>query len=172
MSVSNPKSKSVAYVSALSRISNCQGLGRKNKHEILKTDRRGQREQKGSFREYPKAKCVLVEYRGSFRLTNLTHIFSHINNNSHILSAESRCQTSIASRGLCEGAQRFGDGVGVLRHSVVYVIIMGAPIIMIIIRLIIIKSITILIYVLRHSIAYIILCHSMLCYSILVYIIL
>ena len=28
---------------------------------------RGQREQKGSFREYPKAKCVLVEYRGSFR---------------------------------------------------------------------------------------------------------
>ena len=28
---------------------------------------RGQREQKGSFREYPKAKCVLVECRGSFR---------------------------------------------------------------------------------------------------------
>ena len=39
LSVSNPKSKYVAYVSALSRISNCQGLGRKNKYEILKTDR-------------------------------------------------------------------------------------------------------------------------------------
>ena len=40
LSVSNPKSKCVAYLSVLSRISNCQGLGRKNKHEILKTDRR------------------------------------------------------------------------------------------------------------------------------------
>ena len=39
LSVSNPKSKDVAYLSVLSRISNCQGLGRKNKHEILKTDR-------------------------------------------------------------------------------------------------------------------------------------
>ena len=39
LSVSNPKSKSVAYLSVLSRISNCQSLGRKNKHEILKTDR-------------------------------------------------------------------------------------------------------------------------------------
>ena len=39
LSVSNPKNKYVAYVSVLSRISNCQGLGRKNKHEILKTDR-------------------------------------------------------------------------------------------------------------------------------------
>ena len=38
-SVSNPKSKYAAYSSVLSRISNCQGLGRKNKHEILKTDR-------------------------------------------------------------------------------------------------------------------------------------
>ena len=38
-SVSNPKSKYVAYVSVLSQISNCQGLGRKNKHEIVKTDR-------------------------------------------------------------------------------------------------------------------------------------
>ena len=37
--VSNPKSKYVAYLSVLSRISDCQGLGRKNKHEILKTDR-------------------------------------------------------------------------------------------------------------------------------------
>ena len=38
LSVSNPKNKYVAYVSVLSRISNCQGLGRKNKHEILKPD--------------------------------------------------------------------------------------------------------------------------------------
>ena len=41
LSVSNPKSKYVAYVSVLSRISNCQSLGRKNKHAILKTDRKG-----------------------------------------------------------------------------------------------------------------------------------
>ena len=40
LSVSNPKNKYVAYVSVLSQISNCQGLGRKNKHEHLKTDRR------------------------------------------------------------------------------------------------------------------------------------
>ena len=39
LSVSNPKSKHVAYVSVLSPISNCQGIGRKNKHENLKTDR-------------------------------------------------------------------------------------------------------------------------------------
>ena len=39
LSVSNPKSKYVAYVSVPSQISNCQGLGRKNKHEFLKTDR-------------------------------------------------------------------------------------------------------------------------------------
>ena len=39
LSVSNPKSTYVAYLSVLSQISNCQGLGRKNKHEILKTDR-------------------------------------------------------------------------------------------------------------------------------------
>ena len=32
--VSNPKSKHVAYLSVLSQISNCQGLGRKNNHEI------------------------------------------------------------------------------------------------------------------------------------------
>ena len=38
LSVSNPKSKYVAYLPVLSQISNCQGLGRKNKHEILKTD--------------------------------------------------------------------------------------------------------------------------------------
>ena len=41
LSVSNPKSKYVAYLPVLSQISNCQGLGRKNKHEILKTDRMG-----------------------------------------------------------------------------------------------------------------------------------
>ena len=39
MSVSNPKSKYVVYLSVLSQISNCQSLGRKNKREILKTDR-------------------------------------------------------------------------------------------------------------------------------------
>ena len=39
LSVSNPKGKYVAYLSVLSRISNCQGLGRKNNFEILKTDR-------------------------------------------------------------------------------------------------------------------------------------
>ena len=39
LSVSNPKNKYVAYLFVLSRISNCQSLGRKNKHEILKTDR-------------------------------------------------------------------------------------------------------------------------------------
>ena len=39
LSVSNPKSKYAAYLSVLSQISNCQGLGRKNKHETLKTDR-------------------------------------------------------------------------------------------------------------------------------------
>ena len=38
LSVQNPKSKYVAYLSVLSQMSNCQSLGRKNKHEILKTD--------------------------------------------------------------------------------------------------------------------------------------
>ena len=38
LSVSNPKSKYVVYLSVLSQMSNCQSLGRKNKHEILKTD--------------------------------------------------------------------------------------------------------------------------------------
>ena len=32
------KNKYVAYVSVLSQILNCQGLGRKNKHEILRSD--------------------------------------------------------------------------------------------------------------------------------------
>ena len=40
LSVSNPKSKHVAYLSVLSQISNCQSLGRKQIFEILKTDRR------------------------------------------------------------------------------------------------------------------------------------
>ena len=40
LSVSNPESKYVAYVSVLSQISSCQGLGRKNKFEVLKTDRK------------------------------------------------------------------------------------------------------------------------------------
>ena len=39
LSVSNPKNTYVAYVSVLSQISNCQGLGRKNKLDMLKTDR-------------------------------------------------------------------------------------------------------------------------------------
>ena len=38
LSVSNPQSKHVAYLSVLSQMSNCQGLGRNNKHAILKTD--------------------------------------------------------------------------------------------------------------------------------------
>ena len=46
LGVSNPKSKYVAYLSVLSQISNCQGLGRKNKHEILKTDRMKKRAKK------------------------------------------------------------------------------------------------------------------------------
>ena len=39
LSVSNPKNQYVVYLSVLSQISNCQSLGRKNKHDILKTDR-------------------------------------------------------------------------------------------------------------------------------------
>ena len=39
LSVSNPTNKYVAYLSVLSQILNCQGLGRKNKFEILKTYR-------------------------------------------------------------------------------------------------------------------------------------
>ena len=39
LSVSNPKSKYVPYLYVLSQMLNCQGLGRKNKHDILKTDR-------------------------------------------------------------------------------------------------------------------------------------
>ena len=54
LSVSNPKSKYVAYVSVLSRISNCQSLGRKNKHEILKTDRT------------PNLPTKIVDFRGFY----------------------------------------------------------------------------------------------------------
>ena len=39
LSVSSPKNEYVANLSVLSQISNCQGLGRKNKHDISKTDR-------------------------------------------------------------------------------------------------------------------------------------
>ena len=39
LSASSPKSKYVAYLSVLSQISDRQSLGRKNKHEIMKTDR-------------------------------------------------------------------------------------------------------------------------------------
>ena len=39
LSVSNPRSKYVACLSVLSRISNCQGLGHKNNFEIMKIDR-------------------------------------------------------------------------------------------------------------------------------------
>ena len=39
LSVSNPINKYVAYLSVLSQISNRPGLGRKNKHDISKTDR-------------------------------------------------------------------------------------------------------------------------------------
>ena len=39
LSVSNPKSKYVAYLSVLSQISNCQGIDCKNIHDILKNDR-------------------------------------------------------------------------------------------------------------------------------------
>ena len=40
LSVSNPTSKYVACLSVLSQISNCQGLGRKNKFGVLKTYRK------------------------------------------------------------------------------------------------------------------------------------
>ena len=39
VSVSNPETKDDAHLSVLSQNSNCQGLGRKNKHDSLKTDR-------------------------------------------------------------------------------------------------------------------------------------
>ena len=48
LSVSNPKSKYVVYLSVLSQISNCQGLGRKNKHEIWKLPVNGGCEKEGS----------------------------------------------------------------------------------------------------------------------------
>ena len=38
-SASNPKSRYVAFASVLSQMSNRQSLGRKHKHEMLKTDR-------------------------------------------------------------------------------------------------------------------------------------
>ena len=50
LSVSNPKSKYAAYLSVLSQNSNCQSLGRKNKHEILKTDRSNSKMYKYRYR--------------------------------------------------------------------------------------------------------------------------
>ena len=60
-SVSNPNNKYVAYVSVLSQISNCQGLGRKSKHEILKTDRTHQKKGYGNtyFTELVEGVCVV-----------------------------------------------------------------------------------------------------------------
>ena len=52
LSVSHPKSKYVAYLSVLSQISNCQSLGRKNKHDCLKTDRIGCCIVAGNLRHY------------------------------------------------------------------------------------------------------------------------
>ena len=57
LSVSNPKNKYVAYLSVLSQIPNCQGLGRKNEHEVLKTDRT-------QAQRSPTQKCALPK-RGS-----------------------------------------------------------------------------------------------------------
>ena len=55
LSVSNPKSKYVAYLSVPSQFSNCQSLGRKNKHEIVKTDRITIQEQLGERRQTTKS---------------------------------------------------------------------------------------------------------------------
>ena len=56
LSVSNPRSKSVACLSVLSQISNCQGLGRKHKFEIMKTDRNA---------------CVLQTWRTMQQITEI-----------------------------------------------------------------------------------------------------
>ena len=56
LSVSNPKNKCVAYVSVLSLISNCQGLGRKNNFEILKTGRKAKSKAKAKAK--PKIKIT------------------------------------------------------------------------------------------------------------------
>ena len=63
LSVSNPKSTYVAYVSVLSQFSNCQSLGRKNKHGILKTDR---------SKEIGRSFCML-EPREEYKMLRLIH---------------------------------------------------------------------------------------------------
>ena len=66
LSVSNPRSKYVAYVSILSQISNCQSLGRKNKHDILKTDRKsaGKEHRLGTrWAKYPFSRCRPIATR-------------------------------------------------------------------------------------------------------------
>ena len=54
LSVSNPKNKHVAYLSVLSQISNCQGLGRKKELEMLKTYR---------IWSAARGSCLLLFYR-------------------------------------------------------------------------------------------------------------
>ena len=72
LSVSNPKSKYVAYLSVLAQISNCQGLGRKNKHENLKTDR--------IVYLGPGRACAKFVVLASFRLA----AFAHVSLRAHI----------------------------------------------------------------------------------------
>ena len=69
LSVSNPKSKYVAYLSVLSQISNCQSLGCKNKHDILKTDR---------------IKCLLHILQYYAQYSNVQDIYTHIYHSTHI----------------------------------------------------------------------------------------
>ena len=80
LSVSNPKSKYVAHLSVLSQIQNCQGLGRKNKHEILKTDRTGEQAQSSAPRAlswkqlgvYKRHLTAFAEADGGADAANLT----------------------------------------------------------------------------------------------------
>ena len=58
LSVSNPTNQYVAYLSVLSQISNCQGLGRKNTFEILKTYRTQQQAHFTS--SFPLIVCLYV----------------------------------------------------------------------------------------------------------------
>ena len=67
--VSNPENKYVVCLSVLSQISNCQGLGRNNKFEILKTDRNNQRQDSrvdsscsGSVLDLQEALDVISQY--------------------------------------------------------------------------------------------------------------
>ena len=81
LSVSNPKSKYVAYLSVLSLISNCQGLGRKNKHEIVKTDRTVHCTQTrfgGSDDQVCVCVCVCVRMRVYIYIYIYTYIYIYI----------------------------------------------------------------------------------------------